>query len=44
MARAMLAAAPLLCTHRYELVIGADLLKRPDDADRPARPNSVIDA
>jgi hypothetical protein len=44
MARAMLRTTPLLGTHRHELVVGTDLLERPDDANRTARPDAVVNA
>jgi hypothetical protein len=40
----MLCTAPLLGTDCHELVLGTDLLVRPDDANRTARLGSVIDA
>jgi hypothetical protein len=44
MARAVLRAARLLAAHGHELVVGADLLERPDHADRTPRPDAVVDA
>ena len=44
MAPAMLGTAPLFDSHRHELVVGTDLLQRPDNPNWTASPDPVVNA